>query len=135
MQKGERHVKIVKTGLHWKAIGAAKPARGQELTDQKLAERLQLQTSFSEAEWADLGIKSLPMDHFIKSGDTYFTSSTDAYILTLVPIQPGAHQPAARLATMLKAGGAFAGPMTFETEAYASARACPRLPAPGWRAP
>ena len=59
-------------GLLWEKVGASKPSRGYELTNEKLSEALQAKGEFSKEVWASFGIKGLLTTHFIKSGDMYF---------------------------------------------------------------
>ena len=59
-------------GLKWRKIGDEKPSAGEELTNEGLESSLASKTEFTKEQWAAFGITALRMDHFIKSGASYF---------------------------------------------------------------
>jgi hypothetical protein len=59
-------------GLKWRKVGNEKPLEGKELTNVSLAEALEEQTEFNQAEWKGFRITDLRADDFIKSGTSYF---------------------------------------------------------------
>ena len=59
-------------GLKWNA-GATKPPGAKELQNDSLAVALLHKTEFTLEEWRDFDIVDLRSDHFVKSGDCYFT--------------------------------------------------------------
>ena len=59
-------------GLKWNA-GATKPPGAKELQNDSLAVALLHKTEFTLQEWRDFDIVDLRSDHFVKSGDCYFT--------------------------------------------------------------
>ena len=61
------------SGLQWNEVGAKEPVNGKEIVNAKLAEALQSKTAFAHKEWDEFGINYLKDEHFIKSGDKYFT--------------------------------------------------------------
>jgi hypothetical protein len=60
------------SGLTWRKIGDEKPGTGKELKSMSLAEALELKTKFTQEQWHAFDITALRMDHFIKSGVSYF---------------------------------------------------------------
>jgi len=60
------------SGLKWENVGGVKPAEGLELSSSTLADTLQSQTQFTQAEWDEFGVEDLRHDSFIKAGDSYF---------------------------------------------------------------
>lgn len=68
---------VVRTpsGFKWENCGTERPSEGREFGHPVLAEVLRRQTKFSQQEWDDLCISDLRMDHFIKSGSSYFKPS------------------------------------------------------------
>ena len=60
------------SGLEWKNVGHARPAGGEELTNDALSQALQRTNRFTEKEWDAFGISHLPMTAFIKVSGDYF---------------------------------------------------------------
>ena len=60
------------TGRKWKLSEPSKPEEGAELSNAALADALKEKTEFSAEEWAAFGITALHLDHFIKSGNSYY---------------------------------------------------------------
>ena len=75
-----RQVKIdlgTASGLKWRNIGNEKPSKGEELTNaadlaSALASTTKSMTEFTQEQWDAFGISALRIDHFIKSGKSYF---------------------------------------------------------------
>ena len=63
------------SGLKWESAGTAKPTKGTELNNEKLADALVSKLEFTNKEWDKFEISGLRKDHFIKSGDMYFKPS------------------------------------------------------------
>ena len=60
------------SGLEWKNVGHARPAGGEELTNDALSQALQRTNRFTEKEWDAFGISHLPMTAFIQVSGDYF---------------------------------------------------------------
>ena len=62
------------SGLQWRNIGPQEPVGCEQLHDPsgELAASLQITVEFGEEDWALFGITKLRMDHYIKSGNSYF---------------------------------------------------------------
>jgi len=60
------------SGAEWRNIGEEKPSEGTELTNDALSVALLHKTRFSGSEEDVFRIEDLRMDHFIKSGTSYF---------------------------------------------------------------
>ena len=62
------------SGLKWINVGTAKPEKGTPLVhNERLAEALKRHpTEFNKQEWEAFCITGLRLNHFIKSGDSYF---------------------------------------------------------------
>ena len=58
------------SGRKWRDV--KKPEEGAELSNAALADALKEKTEFSTEEWAAFGITALHLDHFIKSGNSYY---------------------------------------------------------------
>ena len=61
------------TGRKWKLSEPNKPEEGVELSNAALADALKEKTEFSAEEWAAFGIAALHLDHFIKSGNSFYS--------------------------------------------------------------
>jgi ankyrin repeat protein/Ca2+-binding EF-hand superfamily protein len=62
-------------GSKWKDVGTQKPAKGQEITNEALAAKLQQQLEFTNEEWDNFKVSTLSDDSYIKAGDKYFKSA------------------------------------------------------------
>ena len=62
----------IASGLKWQIIITTKVPEGRELTNGKLSAALKRTLVFEKNEWASFGIVGLGMDHFIKSGNSYY---------------------------------------------------------------
>jgi hypothetical protein len=71
-EQGVRRVLAGASGLKWRRTGGEKPNHGEELKHKGLASGLTKRTEFTREEWDAFGIKDLRMEHFIKSGPSYF---------------------------------------------------------------
>ena len=62
------------SGLKWNDIGSIRPAQGRDITNlaPELTKALKFQNNFTQQEWDSFGIRSLDMDDFIRSADSYF---------------------------------------------------------------
>eukprot|EP00966_Prymnesium_polylepis_P218332 5053344-Prymnesium_polylepis.2 len=60
------------TGMTWRAIGAVKPEKGRELTNETLASQLAKKTDLTEVEWESCEFDELNDDDFILVGQTYY---------------------------------------------------------------
>jgi hypothetical protein len=60
------------SGLRWRNVGGEKPSKGEELTNERLAEALQQKTEFTQAEFDAFSITGLRGYGFVKSGASYF---------------------------------------------------------------
>ena len=60
------------SGLKWKAVGAARPADGEDLSLPGLAAALASKTEFLPDEWASFGVRDLRMNHYVEAGSCYF---------------------------------------------------------------
>ena len=85
------------SGLRWRNVGSI--GKGDELTNKELSEALQSNArwnarkdvKFTEAEWKAFGVKNLRMNHFIKSGDSYFQpAAVDTPACALLTAGPAA---------------------------------------------
>ena len=72
-QKGS--VEGLPSGLTWKEIGVTQPSEGEELTNSGLSTALLSKTEFNQQEWEAFGISDLRVEHFIKSGISYFKAA------------------------------------------------------------
>ena len=60
------------SGLRWDDVGTQPPQGGTELDHASLSEALSQRKTFTEQEWTLFRIQNLQMNHFIKSGDSYY---------------------------------------------------------------
>jgi len=60
------------SGLRWDDVGTQAPQGGTELDHASLSEALSQRKTFTEQEWMSFRIQNLQMNHFIKSGDSYY---------------------------------------------------------------
>ena len=60
------------SGLKWKAVGATRPADGEDLSLPGLAAALASKTEFLPDEWASFGVRDLRMNHYVEAGSCYF---------------------------------------------------------------
>ena len=58
--------------LHWVESGKERPSEGRELSNPGLAKALERKTRFTQQDCHEFRISDLSMDHFIKSGSSYF---------------------------------------------------------------
>ena len=72
---GASSSKLINTasGLKWLKIEGTQPSNGQDLAHSELARALLRKTEFTQQEWEKMDIRNLRMDHFVKSGNSYFT--------------------------------------------------------------
>ncbi len=69
----ERGANRIPSGLKWSSAGRKAPARGEELTNAKLADALTRKTEFEQREWDSFGIDApVRPETFIESGGSYF---------------------------------------------------------------
>ena len=71
--KRTEHTEPAASGLKWQSVGTSEPATGQQLFNTSLEEALSRKTELTQEEWNAFGISNLSKDHFVKSGDSYFT--------------------------------------------------------------
>ena len=62
----------IASGLKWQIIITTTVPEGRELINGKLSAALKRTVVFEKNEWASFGIVGLGMDHFIKSGNSYY---------------------------------------------------------------
>jgi len=76
------------SGMKWRNAGSEKPSKGEELTNERLAAALQQKTEFTQAEWDAFSITGLHVNHFVKSGESYFQPVDDEYLHEDGPLGP-----------------------------------------------
>ena len=64
--------KKVACGLKWLKVGETQPVDGQNLARSDLADALKTKAEFTQEEWEAFGVLGLCLDHFVKSGGSYF---------------------------------------------------------------
>ena len=65
--------------LKWKPVGSLEPTKGQQVTCDELANRLQEQQEFTKQEWKSFGIKEIRWDSYVKSGHEFFKPAVVEY--------------------------------------------------------
>ena len=67
------------SGLKWRNAGTTEPDEGTPVKNDPLAKALKKKAEFTKEELEDFGIKDLRSDHYIESGDSYFTPDIAAW--------------------------------------------------------
>ena len=78
-------------GLKWCKVGETEPSHGTEFTNERLATALAQKLEFTKEELHSFGVERVRVDHFVKSGTSYYQPADHEEISIMPRYMKGRH--------------------------------------------